>query len=225
MTIHHILYYLFLIIARAFFETTKNLFYAAVGCGMEVAMKQKYSLMIADMQLSVVTDAEPAQVEKVVGILDRRMREINLKSRRCSKNEAALLCALDFCADRMMLQEENVELSEKCEKFTEVFDAFKVQVEDLKNQLEHAKNENEVLRSLISHVDNDKESKIGVTEHDNNQVTVDDAATDKPTLSPAELLAQIADASGVSKSGDEQDESEDRSRVGSMFDLLSFSDF
>ena len=74
-------------------------------------MKQKYSLMIADIQLSVVTDAPHEEVEKIVGILDRRMREINLKSRRCSKNEAALLCALDFCAERLSLQEKNAELT------------------------------------------------------------------------------------------------------------------
>ena len=184
-------------------------------------MKQKYSLMIADMQLSVITDAEPEQVEKIVGILDRKMREINLKSRRCSKNEAALLCALDFCADKMTLQEENAELSERCEKYATVLDAFKEQVADLREQLDNMKNENEVLRSVIS-----RGEGFGMQEKKEEEVI---------PPSPSELLAQIADASGIIGASDmpeaepeapaeAQTEGEGRSRVGSMFDLISFND-
>ena len=51
-------------------------------------MKQKYAITVADMELSIISDASPDEVENIVGILDRRMREINLKSPRCTKNEA-----------------------------------------------------------------------------------------------------------------------------------------
>ena len=46
-------------------------------------MKQKYTLVISDVELNVVTDASKEAVEKIVGILDRKMRDINLKSYRC----------------------------------------------------------------------------------------------------------------------------------------------
>ena len=58
-------------------------------------MKQKYTITIAAVQMNIITDEAPEAVETVVGILDRKMREISLKSgNRCPKNEAALLCAL-----------------------------------------------------------------------------------------------------------------------------------
>ena len=69
-------------------------------------MKQKYTITIADVQMNIITDEAPEAVETVVGILDRKMREISMKSgNRCPKNEAALLCALDYCAERTKLQE------------------------------------------------------------------------------------------------------------------------
>lgn len=170
-------------------------------------MKQKYSLVVADMQLSVVADANPADVEKIVGILDRKMREITMKSRSCSKNEAALLCALDFCAERLSMQDQLNELEAQSEKYNAVLDAFKEQVGELQSEIAKLKAENESLRT-------------------------------GKTVSPTEFLAQVADA----QSGDEQislDEAspevmaetpvskpknKSRSRVGSMFDLLSFND-
>ena len=67
-------------------------------------MKQKFTLNIADIQISVVADAVPDEVEHIRGLLDRKMREIYLKSNRCSKTEAALLCARDYCADKLKAQ-------------------------------------------------------------------------------------------------------------------------
>ena len=167
-------------------------------------MKQKYSLMIADIQLSVVTDAPHDEVEKIVGILDRRMREINLRSRRCSKNEAALLCALDFCSDRLALQDKNAELESRCEKYATVLDALKEQVADLKGQVDRLAGENEVLRSVIG------------TSQVNNSVPT-------PPPTPTEFLEQVAEA-GVGPFSAAPEVKEDRSRVGVMFDQLSFED-
>ncbi|MBE6694756.1 MAG: cell division protein ZapA [Ruminococcaceae bacterium] len=172
-------------------------------------MKQKYSLMIADIQIGVVTDADPAYVERLVGILDRKMREINLKSRLCSKHEAALLCALEFCADKLAMTDENEELAERCEKYGAVLESFKAQTADLTSRLEELKKENEVLRSLISGAP----AQEAVAEN---------------VPSPTQLFAEIAeDATNkvVAPAPEEEDPSTSRSRVGSMFDLLSFNDF
>ena len=35
-------------------------------------MKQKYTVTVADMELNIVSDASPDEVENIVGILDRR---------------------------------------------------------------------------------------------------------------------------------------------------------
>lgn len=168
-------------------------------------MKQKYSLMIADVQIGVVADADPAQVERIVGILDRKMREINLKSRLCSKHEAALLCALEFCADKLAMQDETAELRERCEKFTSVLDSFKAQVAEMTEKIESLQKENEVLRSLIS------------------AKPAEEVVEEIPT--PTELFAKIAEDAGNVKVEEPEEKSNSRSRVGSMFDLLSFNDF
>ena len=202
-------------------------------------MKQKYTLTIADMQLSVIADASPDDVERIRGLLDRKMREIYLKS-RCPKTEAALLCAMEFAADRMNLQAQISELNEQCEKYTLVLDGLKERNADQSAELERLRSENAVLRSLLT-----KE--------------VAPAVAPDP-ISPAAFFAEVADAQ--TQGGDKEDvvvpeiieENTDpeqieifdlpveeepaepvnqapveeaprsRSRVGSMFEQLSFGD-
>ena len=112
-------------------------------------MKQKFTLNIADIQVSVVADATHEEVEHIRGLLDRKMREIYLKS-RCPKTEAALLCAMDFAADRLTMQEQIAELDERCEKYALVLDSLKQRTSDQAAELERLRSENAVLRSLLT---------------------------------------------------------------------------
>ena len=112
-------------------------------------MKQKFTLNIADIQLSVIADASRDEVEHIRGLLDRKMREIYLKS-RCPKTEAALLCAMDFAADRLSTQEQISELTERCEKYALVLDSLKQRTSDQAAELERLRSENAVLRSLLT---------------------------------------------------------------------------
>ena len=99
-------------------------------------MKKKYTLSIADMEINVVTDEPQESVERIVGILDRKMREFALKSRRCTKNEAALLCALDYCSDKIKMQRKIRSIDAETA---------------LKNaQINHLMAENEKLRKKLS---------------------------------------------------------------------------
>lgn len=71
-----------------------------------MGMKQKYTITIAGTEMNVITEESPEFVDEIVGVLDRKIREINMTCRRCSKNEAALLCALDYCSDKMKMQKK-----------------------------------------------------------------------------------------------------------------------
>ncbi len=183
-------------------------------------MKQKYTLNIADLQISVVADATPAEVEKVRGVLDRKMREIYLKS-RCPKTEAALLCALDAVSDRMSQQETLEALEERCEKYALVLDSLKERSAEQAEEIERLVAENALLRSLLT----------------KQQVETSEAPIAPDPISPTEFLAKVADAqNGVDEPtptvepapAEEADEpvapQRSRSRVGSMFDLLSFGE-
>jgi hypothetical protein len=161
-------------------------------------MKQKYTLSIADLQISIISDAPAEEVEKVGMILDRKMREIYLKS-RCPKTEAALLCAMDFAADRMSLQAQISELDERCEKYALVLEGLKERNSDQLSELERLRSENEVLRSLLAKDAGDAGDRVA-----------------PDPISPAAFFAEVADAQ-FDESGDElgdEDGEDDPSTAG-----------
>ena len=175
-------------------------------------MKQKYTLSIADLQISVISDAPAEEVEKVGMILDRKMREIYLKS-RCPKTEAALLCALECVADRISMSEKTAELEDKCAKYGVVLDGLKDRNADLASELDRLRNENAVLRSLLT------QSGKSAT-----PVSPD-------PIPPTEFLSRVADAQNetvaepvAEPAETPAEEPRRRSRVGSMFEQLSFGD-
>ena len=78
-------------------------------------MKQKFTITIADIEINIISEGSSADVEAVVNRVDRRIREICLKSPRISKTEAALLCALELCSERDALQKKAGENTEDVE--------------------------------------------------------------------------------------------------------------
>ena len=106
-------------------------------------MKQRYTITIADIEMNIISDESPEAVEALVAIVDRKMREISAKSRNCSKAEAAILCSLDYCSDRMRAQRKIKMLEGKFATTETLLDeliaeneALKLEVADLKKQLE-----------------------------------------------------------------------------------------
>ena len=67
-------------------------------------MKQKYTLTIAGVTMNVVTEESPEAVDALVRLVDRKMLEITGGGMQCPKVEAALLCALDYCSERLRAQ-------------------------------------------------------------------------------------------------------------------------
>lgn len=197
-------------------------------------MKQKYSLNIADIELNVITDAEPEIVNKVSGQLDRKMREIFLQSRSITRNEAAMLCAMEFCFDRMSNQTQVTELEALNAKYDEVLRVLKAKNDELCAEVESLERENELLRSLIT------------TKKDENETEAAAAPEVKP-VSPSEFLDQVAKAQieaapakaprkrraksapaaaepAPADEAADDDADKPRSKVGTMFDLLDFDE-
>ncbi len=195
-------------------------------------MKQKYTLNIADMQLNVVTEAAPETVEKISGMIDRKMREIFLQSRSVNRNEAAILCAMEFLSERMGMQGRVTELEDLNKKYDEVLRLIKTRNDELTAELEKAEKENELLRSLITTKKEEEEP----------------ATTPVKPVSPSELLEEIAvaqtepepaqpvqvkavrkrrvKAEPVEEPAPAPADTEEKphNKVGAMYDLLSFDE-
>jgi hypothetical protein len=138
-------------------------------------MKKKYTLNIANIQISIVTDASPEEIEHIRGLLDRKIREITTKS-RCPKTEATLLCAMEFAADRMGMQDQITILEERCDKYEIVLEGLKERTREQTAEIERLRQENAVLRSLV---------------------TTGSGAVAPDPISPAAFFAEVADAQAV----------------------------
>lgn len=183
-------------------------------------MKQKYTLSIADMDINVITDEPQESVEYIVGILDRKMREIALKSKKCTKSEAAILCALDLCADKIKLKQELEEVSDNLEERNEKFEHLceKLELiqkngERLERERARLENENGRLRQII---DDLKAGRLAVEAPE--AVAEDETHTDAIEDAVAEAVPETDSRVAPKK------KTANKSRVGSMFDLLTFTD-
>ena len=175
-------------------------------------MKQKYTLSIADMQINVVTEEPRESVDRLVGILDRKMREITLKSKKCPKNEAALLCALEFCADKISMKEELEDLEDRVEAAGKEISAAEKKIAKLET-------ENAKLRAELAEMKAKKETTVEKAPVVAATPVVETAPVveEAPVAEPATEEAP-AEKPAVSK------KKQSRNKVGSMFDLLTFSD-
>ena len=96
-------------------------------------MRQKYTITVADIQMNVISEESPEAVEALVGLVDRKVREICAASRSCSKSEAALLCALDYCSERIKIQRKLKALEAKLAMTEATLEEVLMENEELKN--------------------------------------------------------------------------------------------
>lgn len=185
-------------------------------------MKQKYNITVADMQLNILSDASAEEVENIVGILDRRMRDINLKSPRCTKNEAAILCALSYCSERLAVQEAYKKVEKDAFRYAAENERLKKQVEELQAELENVRQDNAVMRSILDRA-------AETAQQTQAAEPTPETAPSAPVTSeqPAAEIPAMKVETGtpvVEESEEKSNKAANKSRVGTMFDLLTFSD-
>jgi cell division protein ZapA (FtsZ GTPase activity inhibitor) len=197
-------------------------------------MKQKYNITVADMELNIISDASPDEVENIVGMLDRRMRDINLKSPRCTKNEAAILCALAYCSERMAMQEAFKKVEKDAFRFSAENEKLRKTIEGLQEEVDNLRKDASVMRSILDHAaaanTPAKEEKPKYVpkafgkkaEEEPAQISVfEETATAEEVV--AEAAPQEEEAPVVIEETTSQ-KSTPKNRVGAMFDFLTFSD-
>ncbi len=201
-------------------------------------MKQKHTITVADMELNIISDASPDEVENIVGILDRRMREINLKSPRCTKNEAAILCALTYCSERMAMQEAFKKVEKDAFRYASENEKLKKTIESMQEEIDNLRKDAGVMRSILDRASITTPPQPATAEKPKyvpkpfvKKTEVPEPAEEEPAAEPA--VAQPTAAVPPVAAEAETDEDTDKktaqkngnkTRVGTMFDLLTFSD-
>ena len=102
-------------------------------------MQQKYTITISDVQMNVISDESPEAVEALVGLVDRKMREITGGGNRFPKSEAALLCALDYCSERIKSQRKVKALETKLAYTEGALEELEAENEQLRREIETLK--------------------------------------------------------------------------------------
>ncbi len=209
-------------------------------------MKQKYTITVADMELNIISDAAPDEVENIVGMLDRRMRDINLKSPRCTKNEAAVLCALSYCSERIAMQEAFKKVEKDAFRFAGENEKLKKTIEGMQEELDNLRKDAAVMRSILDRAaltatvpapapEKPKyipQPAAKKAEPETEQLSAFDEAPEQP-VAPLPSAAPVKE-SAESETVEAKEEAAapvkkaqkpaNKSRVGNMFDLLTFSD-
>ena len=206
-------------------------------------MKQKYTITVADMDLNIISDASPDEVENIVGILDRRMRDINLKSPRCTKNEAAVLCALGYCSERIAMQEAFKKVEKDAFRFAGENEKLKKTIEGLEEELDNLRKDAAVMRSILDRAtltasvpqpsEKKEEAEAPKAKKEPEETVQQLSAFDElpvaeelPEQPSAPVPSAIAAATTTEDSSSQKKAQKpaNKNRVGSMFDLLTFSD-
>lgn len=69
-------------------------------------MKQKYTITVANSEINIITEEPKESIDTVVGVVDRRLREILLHSKSISRVDAALLLSLECAAEKINIQKQ-----------------------------------------------------------------------------------------------------------------------
>lgn len=193
-------------------------------------MKQKYNITVADTQMNIISDATPEQVENLVGILDRRIRELQLKSPHCTKIELAILCALGCCSERIAAQESAKRLEKDSFRYAAEVEKQKKQLEQLEGELEALRRDAEVMRSILAHTTAQPQAEAVTGTYvpkafrrAEETVPQTPAESDVPTA-PVDAAVPTAPVAEESVPESKPEKPTPASHIGGMFDTLSFVD-
>lgn len=112
-------------------------------------MKQKYTITVADMEINILSDATAEDVTAIAALLDRRMKDTLARSPRCSKSEAAILCALSYCAERQSMQEAFKKAERDAFRAAGENEKLKKTVEQMQEELDNLRRDAEVMRAVL----------------------------------------------------------------------------
>lgn len=76
-------------------------------------MKEKVTLVVSGIKIDIVTEDDTEYVKMLGRIIEKRVSDLVISSASRQKNEALLLCTLDYLDERNKLLKENEHLKEE----------------------------------------------------------------------------------------------------------------
>lgn len=196
----------------------------------------KYTITIADIDLYINTEEAPEMVERLVETVDRRVRSITAMSPRLSKSEAAILCAVDYCADKLKGEVQAKAMEKELNKLTAELEQLKVDYATLSAEAEEVRRENRVMNDLISKNLGAATARPAVTAGEQLVIETPEETADTPidaTVPATEVMfdsehaePETAEtpAEPAPKKTRRSPRSTAKNKVGDMFDMLTFKD-
>jgi cell division protein ZapA len=181
----------------------------------------KYTITIADVDLYINTEESPKMVETLVSTVDRRLRDITTMSPRLSKSEAAILCAVDYCAAKLKGEGEAKEMKKEIAALSAELEALKKNYAELCSEAEEVRRENRVMNELIS-----KNLSMAATIQSTIPTTTGEQLrieTPADTVPATEVMFDN-DTENTPKKTRRTGRSKANDKVGDMFDMLTFKD-
>jgi len=80
---------------------------------MEAENKKKITLVVSGIRITLVTEDDPEYVKGLGRLLEKRISDLAISPKGCTRNEALLLCALDYLDEKNKLKLENDMLKKK----------------------------------------------------------------------------------------------------------------
>lgn len=196
-------------------------------------MKQKYTLTVANSQINIVTEMSKEEIDDIVGIVDRRIREIHLYSKNCSRTDAALLLCLDYCAEKTELQKTLRALNAQIERVELSNEAANKHIAVLEKEID-------ILRASLELANANMPKTVLSKKHFSDQIGFDQINDEMPKIEEeiveTKPTANAVDEILVAHSNQEESESilpiadekphakARKKKVRAMFDMISFDD-
>lgn len=192
-------------------------------------MKQRYTLTVANSQINIVTEMSREEIDSIVGIVDRRIREIHLHSKSCSRTDAAMLLCLDYCAEKVELQKTLRALNAQIERVELANEAANKHIAVLEREID-------TLRASLDLANANVPKAVLSRKHYSDQLAFDQINEEIPEIKEETeskssnavdeiLVAHEEKSEPILSVSEEKPHAKARKKkVRAMFDMISFDD-
>jgi cell division protein ZapA (FtsZ GTPase activity inhibitor) len=117
--------------------------------------KKKYTLEIAGMPMTIVTDEPASFVEAIINRLNERISEMTAGSYRISTLDAALLCSIDYLGDKLKAEKRIRNLEAQVSLYEDNIKRLREELDETRAQLANQSTEETAPEEAAEEVTND----------------------------------------------------------------------